>query len=65
MKYIPVLPVAIVLAFILLLAMTSCADLRKALGGVKVGVCYEDTCVNVEIPKTSVVESGKEVTPVQ
>lgn len=55
---------AVLLAF----CLTSCESLRRQLGGVKVGVCYEDACVTVEVPKgTEVVvkESGKEAVTVQ
>lgn len=51
-----------ILLLVALCALTSCAQL----GGLKVGVCYEGVCANVELPKNAPVrESGKEVEPVQ
>jgi hypothetical protein len=58
----------VVVAVVLLFCLTSCESLKNQLGGLKVGVCYEDACVTVEVPKgTEVVvkEAGKEAVTVQ
>lgn len=48
-------------------ALSSCAELRKNVGGLKVGICYEGVCVNAELPRTETVVtvSGKEVKDVE